>query len=661
MRTTKLPIMLFIFLFSASPMFADAPEYVPGEILVKFKPGVSVSSISTSSPNLFRMEKVFKSKGVGERFFITKHGKERRIPDVSNVYKLIFTENIDVKKIVEEYSKNPDVVYAEPNYIREVFSPNDPYYTNSTSSYNQWGLFKILLSPAESSDSGWSITKGSTEVAIAVIDSGVDWDHPDLSANIWINWDEFNGTPFVDDDGNGFVDDVRGWDFVSVTGGLAIGEDGGPRDNNPADFDGHGTHVAGIASAATDNNFGVAGAGWLCKIMAIRAAYRASNGLSYLADADAAAAIEYAASMEADVINMSFGGPAYSDTIRDAVDVAYASGCFLVAAAGNANSSLMAYPAALSNVMAVAATDRSDNKASYSNYGPWIDVSAPGGDGATYDWIFSTYVDAYAWATGTSMASPFVAGLGALLKSANPSYTNDKIFERIKGTTDYVRYLVDGDLGTGRINAYYALASNVAIILQPYQGSTVYETIDIIGTATWEGGGSYRVATAEGTLPASEEYVTLLESSDKKLNDILATWNTTALNGPHTIKLTINGLSSAEATRVINIGTPSSRVVTLGDSLGGPNPYNPDKDGNYIIHYKLSANADTTVAIYDTKGTLLWQKKFSSPDEGARQGDNKVEWRGTGFSGESLANGIYIYQIVSNNRLLDHGKIILLR
>ena len=475
----KIVFILIITYLLSSASLALPSNFVKGEVLIKLKTDTVPTSINKLNQKfkLKKMEKVFRPR---------PHQKKKPLPDLSRIYKLKFPLDKDVLKMVNEYRQDPNVEYAEPNYRFMVFAPNDPYYADYPSDPNQWHLFKVKLHQTGSGTSGWNITTGESSVAIAVIDTGVDWDHPDLDTNVWTNSGDTWSNPAspetgdaTDNDSNGFTDDFKGWDFTDIVTDeytaegftLDPNEDYTDRDNDPMDYHGHGTHCSGIASAATNNSTGIAGAGWNSRIMCLRSGFRiyhpSVGWTGMLENDDCAAALQYAADMGAKVVSMSWGGD-YSSTIRNAVDYAYANDCVLIAAAGNENHSTPSYPAAYPNVMAVAATGVSDTKASYSNYGSWVDVSAPGGDGAGTGRILSTYYDdAYAWARGTSMATPLVAGVAGLARSRSPALTNEAITDQLKDTADPIDDLnptYAGQLGTGRINAARCLDSEGPVI-----------------------------------------------------------------------------------------------------------------------------------------------------------------------------------------------------
>jgi subtilisin family serine protease len=344
------------------------------------------------------------------------------------VYVVSLAPGSDPQQVANSLGSRPDVEYAEPDYLAHAaLTPDDPRYPD------QWGL------PQIGAEAAWDVTKGSPAVAIAVIDTGLDLNHPDLAGKLWVNPGEVAGNG-LDDDANGLVDDVHGWDWV-----------GG--DNAPQDDTGHGTHVAGIAAAATDNGIGVAGACPNCRVMALKALDAAGVG-TY---SNIAAAIIYAADKGARVVNLSLGGYGDSSLLRDAA--AYASQtAVVVAAAGNDNKPDRFYPAAYDgSVIAVAATDPDDAKTAFSNYGDWVDIGAPGLG------IWSTLLDDdYASWSGSSMAVPFVSGVAGLVRSANPGSSAGAVRGQLLHTADPVDAANpghEGMLGAGRLNAVAAVTT----------------------------------------------------------------------------------------------------------------------------------------------------------------------------------------------------------
>ena len=520
-------------------------EFVLGEIIVKFRRSIFVGSkegiVTVGFGSIDELNDRFKVTEI-ERVFVTE------APVLSNIYKLTLPKNADILSAVGSYEAYPEVEYAEPNYIYNVsLVPNDPDY------WQQWAHQNIQ------SELAWDIERGDSNVVIAIVDTGVDWDHSDLAANIWSNSGEVPDND-IDDDNNGYVDDVRGWDFVDVPPDLspmlqpAPGEDGTVRDNDPMDFNGHGTHVSGIAAAVTNNGIGIAGTSWNIRIMPVRAGYETVYGLGALLVDDAAAAIIYAVDNGANVISMSWGDSGSSDLIKDAIDYAYAKGAVLVAAAGNDNSISRIYPAGYDNTIAVAATTSSDDKASFSNYGSWVDVSAPGVN--VYSTLFNDTYDSW---SGTSMATPFVAGLAGLVLSKNPAFTNEKVRNVLRSTTDSVISSVY--IGLGRINSYKAVLRDSILIANLHSSlndATIGGVIDIRGTVNGTGFESYEVEYGLGIYPLSWTQIgpTYYELV---VNNTLATWDTSSTTeGVHTIRLTAVDASGQK--------TVDMAVVTIDNS-----------------------------------------------------------------------------------------------
>ncbi|MDY7076244.1 MAG: S8 family peptidase [Chloroflexota bacterium] len=367
------------------------------------------------------------NENVALRFF-ARHNLDvvKRLPRI-DVW-LVASPEMPAATFAHHLERSNEVSWAEPNGLVHAsgITPNDNFYQAQ-----QWNLRLIGLPEA------WLFTTGDAR-PIAIIDTGIDLDHPDLAAKVWTNPDEVpdNG---VDDDGNGYVDDVHGWNFV--TGSTLILEAN------------HGTHVAGIAGAHTDNSIGVAGVSWQSPLIALQALNSSGDGNW----ADVAEAVIYAADNGAHVLNLSLGGEESSQTIEDAVLYARDQGCLVVAAAGNSQSqpAPVEYPAALPGVLAVAATTDSDAPWSRSNRGPQVDVAAPGAD------IFSTSrYSQYATMSGTSMATPHVSGLAALVWALQPTLTADQVAHVITSTAhDVYTPGWDQRTGWGRIDAQAAVAT----------------------------------------------------------------------------------------------------------------------------------------------------------------------------------------------------------
>ncbi len=432
----------------SSPSLQVSAEYAPERVIVRYK----TDTMSTMSA----LPSVMSTTNAEVGASVVTDYSEAGIPGMQ----VVQVKGVPVTKAIQEYSSNPNVLYAEPDYLvslppeqadkvsarveslemASMRTPNDPDFPL------QWGLKNTGQAPfygqsgadIKAADA-WGTTTGSSSVIIAVVDTGVDYTHPDLAGNIWTNSGEIpnNG---IDDDRNGYVDDVRGWNFVS-------------NNNNPMDDHGHGTHCAGNIAAVGNNNLGITGTCWNARIMPLKFLDASGSG----SVSNAISAILYANRMGAQVISNSWGGSQYTQALKDAID---ASPAVVVCAAGNNGQNsdqYPQYPAAMtsSNIISVAATDSKDNLAGFSNYGTTsVDLAAPGVN------IRSTYKNGqYQYLSGTSMATPFVSGVAGLLKAANPSMTKNQIRDRILNTVDRLSSL-SGKVATGgRLNAAAAVGS----------------------------------------------------------------------------------------------------------------------------------------------------------------------------------------------------------
>ncbi|MFQ6034655.1 MAG: S8 family serine peptidase [Sedimentisphaerales bacterium] len=340
--------------------------------------------------------------------------KDAVAADLSRIYKIKLDcePGQSLQEVVQAYQNNPNVEYAELNYIVSIdLTADDPFYRS------QWSLQTIDAPQA------WDISTGSSQIVVAVVDTGVDYSHRDLQPNMWVNEAELNGINGQDDDRNGYVDDIYGYNFIY-------------NNSDPADDHGHGTHVAGIIAAKGNNALDIAGICWSAKIMALKFLGLRGEGTT----ADAVLALYYAVENGADIISNSWGSNSESNALKDAIDYAHSRGVILVAAAGNDNSNSPYYPAGYEHVISVTATDTGDNKWPLSNYGDWVDIAAPGAD------ILSLRAEgtsqgvshnpSTAVLSGTSMAAPHVTGACALLLSVNPLLPYNELHETLVRTID---------------------------------------------------------------------------------------------------------------------------------------------------------------------------------------------------------------------------------
>jgi len=577
-------------------------DSVPGEIIVKFKENVKISVASnqdyvvTGLGTIDNINEMFKVNSVEK---IDQTGTSSFI---SNVYKLKFPQDTSISSVVDEYGKNPNVEYAEPNYIYHMDAiPNDPYFSK------QWALNQSngvdINAPK-----AWDLNTGSGNVVIAVIDSGIDYTHPDLKDRVWMNKNEISGNN-IDDDGNGYVDDVMGWNFISNT-------------NDPLDELGHGTHCAGIIGAEGNNGIGISGVCWNCSIMPLKI-------FSKFGDTDLgliARALAYAADNGANVISMSWGSTGFSQLLKDSIDYAYSKGVVLVAAAGNSGGAYKEYPAALDNVISVAALNRDNSRAFFSTYGSWVDVAAPGEDiYSTTPTYHVTLNDApynlamnYGYASGTSMACPMVAGLAGLILSKNPGMTQEEIKTLIRSAVSKVDSCTY--IGTGNINAFKCLqndSSPVANLDSSLDDQEVKNTVEIKGTAGGSTFKAYNIYIGHGNYPETWD---LLDTSNSPVeNNVLYSFDTTAYkDGRYSIRLEVVDLSgkkfqdrtivltnNVKATVYVN-GDGTADFTTIGDAVNnsgnGDNifVYNGTYRENLIIEKSISLygeNKNTTVIV----------------------------------------------------------------
>ena len=543
-----------------------------------------------------------------------------RIPDLENIFVLDVPPSIDPLVAAKALKRDPSVVYAEPDRIVSLSAtPNDTYFS-SIGSWGQpypdmWGLYRINAQAA------WDVTTGSDSVVVAVVDTGLDYNHPDIAGRVWTNADEIpnNG---IDDDHNGFVDDVRGWDFFWG-------------DNDVSDQSGHGTHVAGTIAAATNNGQGVAGVTWATRIMPLKALSSCWSTEQNLADA-----LNYAANNGADIVNCSWGGPGPYPLIKDAVDYCCACGCIVVASAGNERADVASCaPAGLPNVVCVANTDPYDVKEYHSNYGRTVDVCAPGvdilslraaGTGLPELSVGTNYIRY----NGTSMSCPHVVGGLALLLAAHPTWPMADIIGQLVGTTDDIYYMNhgwEGMLGTGRINLAQALNGSPTAIRITVLQQTIGDSAASGYASVYPGQRAQLAATlkqsagpsTDATLTTSDPYISMMTGSislgsvsgwrvmDNSTNPFVfdvsahcptphsATFNLHLSSGAYStdspLVVSVCGQQFSEVWRGIFTGAYNLSVNATDGSC-----WVADLDSNQVVH--LAAD-----------GRELWRGNFSHP------------------------------------------------
>lgn len=369
---------------------------------------------------------------------------------VQHIYALHFDPAVDADKLMEQWQRLPYIEYAEQLPLYEMtYTPNDYQIL-------QWGLFRIDAGTA------WDICKGSRTVTVAIVDDAVRITHEDLAPQIWTNPGEIPGDS-IDNDGNGWIDDVHGYDLAD--------QDSDP--NPPAGADdntfSHGTHVAGIACASTDNGLGMASVGFNISLVPIKAKEDSTIDDPYIYASFTG--VDYAVANHFDVVNMSFGSTHYNASLAYLVQAGHDSGTVMVAAAGNTGSYSVHYPSAYDGVISVGSTEYNDGKSGFSTWHYSIDVMAPGGG------IYSTVAggdDHYGFKSGTSMSSPLVAGLAGLMLSADSTLSPDDVQNCLQSSADNIDAMNQayvGNIGAGRINAGKALSCVVPTAMLPPQPS----------------------------------------------------------------------------------------------------------------------------------------------------------------------------------------------
>lgn len=529
------------------PRGVTSKDYIPNQVIVKFKAASAMNkskSLTAGSQPL----KISAASVTGLKPLFSQPSRasvrtfREEEAGLSRIYELTYAGQSSIENVINELLGNDAIEYAEPRYIHRLS------YSSNDALFNSQNYLRQIRAPQ-----AWDFVRNASGVVIAIVDTGSDLEHEDLAANIHINPnDPVNG---IDDDGDGYVDNFRGWDLVGRSANNII------EDNDPdvkSDSTDHGVHVSGIASAVTDNGIGVSSVAFNARLLIVKAG----------ADEDAISiyrgyeGIKYAADHGAQIINCSwgsFGGGAFG---RDIVNYALSKGCLIVAAAGNDNTDQAVYPASYSGVLGVANVRSDDTKSFSSNYGDYVDVSAPGSG-----ILNTTNNNTYRAYSGTSMAAPMVASTAALVKARFPDLSMQQVGEQIRVTADVIDNEnpgYEGQLGRGRVNVYRAVTE-----ILPSVRNQKLTVID-------KGGGS---------LPAGDTLQIFLD-----LKNFLA-----PASG-----LTISITASHPQVRVL---TPSHNVGALGmletKAMSGPfrvfveNGMPDNTPVNFRIHYSANGGAYT--------------------------------------------------------------------
>ena len=541
--------------------YAATPEITPGELLIRLTPDATTE-----------LERLQSKSAISTLFTKLNVESQSRIFPISTrssnlqrTFLLRFSINADLSKLKTSFEESNLIEEVTFNYLRptleDTIVPDDPQYPE------QWSLPLIKLPET------WAIEKGDKDIIIAIVDSGIDYRHEDLKEKIWVNPGEIpeNG---LDDDGNGYIDDIHGWDFTDAPNVQAEGDftDG---DNEPIDGSGHGTHVAGIAGAMPDNSIGIAGVAWNCPLMAVRAGLSLGDG-SRMQDDDSAAAIVYATDNGANIINMSWGSSQHSFVIQDAINYAHTHGVILIGAAGNSKESDSFFPAAYRKVISVASTTQDNQRFHRTNFGASVDIGAPGNA------ILSTQINNnYRTLTGTSMAAPHVAGVAALMLSKRPTLTHEEVRQILINTSDVIKQK-DSDepdpkfVGAGTVNAERALISTgvmQARIYLPQTNSGGSNSITFIGTAGGYKFDHWQLQYGSSSVPTTFTPFTEVIKIPK-VTEHLATWDTSIISEDvYTVRLVVTGRDGTQThdqvVVTVDRSPPDILSITATEALYG--------------------------------------------------------------------------------------------
>lgn len=440
----KLFTIVFIIIANYAISQTVYSDYWDGVVYFKIKNSVNteIPIYESNITNISTFDKFPEFKNLIETYSITKLYKpfKTQTPKIQRIYKIKFNDIEKIDLLIETLEKNEKIEYVEKNPIYKLFALPDDIANE------QWYFDYIKAEEA------WSIATGNSDIKIAIVDDANRYTHEDLADNVWHNPNEIADNQ-IDDDNNGYIDDVNGWDAAD-------------NDNDPAPPENlglfgemgftHGTHCSGIAAGVTNNGIGIASISYNVSYIPVKCV---EDGSFFPLGIQAAAeGFDYAIAAGADVISMSFGGPQAETftTLETLIATAHDMGIVIVAAAGNDGDETINYPANFDNVIAVGATSENDSVASFSQRGDFIDVMAPGGQ------IYSTLAHStpYDYQDGTSMACPLVAGICALMLSYDNSFTPEQITECLKNSCDNIDNLnpnLIGKIGAGRVNAYAAL------------------------------------------------------------------------------------------------------------------------------------------------------------------------------------------------------------
>ncbi len=682
----------------------SATDVLPDRVLIK----IDRTLLNQIKPSLFSkgqlgiaaIDSLNARYGVvkAERLFpFFKHrGTPQHPVTLDQWFRLYFSSDQDIPQVINAYRSLSEVLYVDPSVVVAIDkTPNDPNVSN------QWHLEQNNDHDVDAY-TAWDVDTGDTTIIVAVLDTGVRYFHQDLGGslasfnnpgatrgNMWINWTEKNGLNGVDDDGNGKIDDWVGWDFVTGNVNLFnLGDDYDVEDNDPRDYDGHGTHCAGNVAAINNNNIGVcsvsggwgentSGRGNGALVMALRIGWY-DWPYSRVNMDFAASAFTYAADNGAKIASCSWGN-SRTQSLADAVNyflfnttdsLSPSSRVRLILnSAGNDNNTSASYLSSRPDVIAVAATDESDLKASFSNYGSWVDISAPGNN------IYSTYhdfnneqTDAYASISGTSMATPIAASVAALIWAHNPALSASQVEQILFNSADDIDALnpsYAGLLGAGRVNATTAvqqadqslpvtLKSFAASILSSGKVRLTWHTeseIDNLGFNIYRSTNS----NSPGTLIASYQENVALKGLGNSATGKTYQFTDEDVSPGETYFYWLEDVSLTGAKKrhgPLKVQLPLPNGLKLEANY--PNPFNGQT--RFAVLIPREATTQTyRVAIYNLRGQVIKILHEGSLSKGR----HIFEWNGTATDGSPVASGVYLYGLEGKNKKLFRKLIYL--
>lgn len=580
-----------------------AGKYASDEIIVKFVPATQDGHSLTASALLRdpALSATVKQLNVLQ---IEQLNNPLGSSDIQNPLRNTFLLRLksgqNLEKMLQILSADARIVYAQPNHVYRLHAaPNDSLWLDQTS----WQII--------SAESAWDIQTASEDVIVGVIDTGIDYRHKDLHNAIWINdGEDLNGNGQlddadlnnIDDDGNGFIDDVVGWDFTDAPS-FPDGGDFRDRDNDPDDQNGHGTRVAGIIGASGNNTIGIAGLAYGCRVMAVRA----GTSLGFLEEDDVASALVYAIDNGARIINMSFGDEVASPLLRDVIHYAHSRNVVLIASAGNSSSDRIHFPSGFAETISVGATTKTDQLANFSNYGSSVDLVAPGQD------VLTTSRDnGYDLFSGTSASAPFVSALAALILSQRPHLSNQAIRGLLVSTaTDLGQPGWDILFANGRIDAGNALRApnqTIAQITSPAVGQGFHEgPILIRCTAAGTFLESTQLFLGVGETPESWDELFSEEQRQRFDEEIFSLAIEDLPDGQYTLRLLVNSANvnpvEDKTSFLIDRTPPRISAVRQTDLLDGAQP-------SFLLEFDTDEVCDATILFRNPADSDFREKKL---------------------------------------------------